>query len=225
MKAKFVNESLNEGRKMDLINFKSGDCVVITKSVNTKDLNFKKTAETWWGRNIYPIKKEWGNNIKTLAPGDVVFISVNNNKCYKIVTSSFGQQTGELSTYINYLDSEPYVHEYLTLLIDEGYATIQSYDSLDEKFKFEFETRLKLYRMWTSRSFNWKKSLIYEDNDEIIDIKRDDMGIKLSVVDIKTGRQTPDIYIKNRNILYKNIKTEDGETIDGNPFNIKYSEV
>lgn len=225
MKAKLVKESLNEARKMDLINFKSGDCVVITKSVNTKDLDFKKTAESWWGRNIYPIKKEWGLNIGTLTPGDVVFISVDNNKCYKIVTSSFGQQAGELSTYINYLDAEPYIREFLTLLIDGGYASIQSYESLNDKFKSEFEARLKLYRMWTARNFKFKKILVYEDKDEIIDIKRDELGVKLSVVDIETGRQTPSIYIRNRNILSEDIKTIDGEVIDGDPFNIKYSEV
>ena len=157
----FVNEHfINEANlSKNVLEFKKGDCLIVTKDFKVEDLDFSKSAVSWWGENIYSIKNErktdfWKN--ANYSKNDLLAVYTDSGK---INNTGLGEITGYFSTWglsqpelrlADIKTTEDY-HDMKTqiqiLALLNGFAKIVPYKSLSKTITQNFEANLKIFRV------------------------------------------------------------------------------
>jgi len=208
---KFV-DFVNEKRNIDLYDIetmKTGDVIIAKEDINSDDIDFKKTANNWWGRNIYAAK---GILFKK---GDVLFISVKGNEGF-VGGHDIDDKEYYISSYYWGIDDESFRHELITLALNKGLVEIVKYDTIEntENIK-KFKTSLKFNRIYNII----RGGVVYfRDIMEVnsIDVKKG--KITITGTDIETNKVIDSYIIKFDSLLDEKFITEDGTVINGEPF-------
>lgn len=153
----FVNEGRGKfgpsklGKVDNKVELRKGDCVVITKDIvdPKKDIDFSRTAKSWWGRNIYSLKNEFKSDF-IWKKGNIVMLSVGDDKGY---VGGGLDNSWYMSPYKLRIDrkNEEYRREIIDILIDQDMAEIVNYDNLPNDIREEFEYSIKDDRIRDSK--------------------------------------------------------------------------
>lgn len=198
----FVN-GINEARTDEVpeVNLEPGQCIVATEDIDAKDINFKKVAKTWWGRNIASgdnYGKAKGNWFKK---GQVIFISTENKSGYHAGLNFDGEM--EVSNFSYY---DKFRNKFYEIALHEGLAKIVDYEELPEDFREEFENSVKIGKI-TSASLKNDKSLMYYpeglkgDKINILEINKKNENYKIEGFDPKTKRKVNDFYLSYEELV------------------------
>jgi hypothetical protein len=234
----FINERydlLNEANlSQELLKFKPGDTVVITKSITPKDFDFRKSARTWWGEkvasefNIITRGDEY-NRDRTFTPGDVLWIftkpSTIDSKGRAKITGVAGGFQGSLSDdpgkYSNTAFEVTYNYDrietqIIILALQEGYAEVINYNKLPKSKRDELEASIKMDRV---RDIIRNNSVIYGDMEVTAYLWQGGRGhYILKGYNKDTGEKMPDKLVKSGTIASETfIDSKTKKEISGNP--------
>jgi len=132
-------ESLNEG-----------DVIVATEDIDFSDMNFKRMAKTWWGRNVSNInnllKTQEGTYLGNykFKKGDVLFVSVGGDNGYNFKIYSKGLELNP-----NNITQPSKLDEFSTSIFGfllETNCEVKRYEEMSE-FSDVFETKLRMLRV------------------------------------------------------------------------------
>lgn len=187
---------------------KKNDVVIVTSDFNPTDLDFKKIATTWWGRNISSIFNITNREYKdrSYKKGDVLFISgkvfEQNTKGGQVL---YGYQGGfdiedkfGICSFPLFYDYDDILTQTIALSIMYGFAKIIQYDDLDNQVKNDFENSILIDKITTS--INRKHDVLYE-NMIVVGYKRHGKSFIFSGFDSFTRKQVSDIMIQDANNL------------------------
>lgn len=206
-----------------------GQVIRAKKDINFKEIDLSKIAKTWWGRNVANIdnmikKMEgvWTENYK-FKKGDVVFISQGGSLGYIANISKNLGVDDVVKHRINKFPSKmgDFRSPIIGLLIQEGFCEIVSYEDLNEEFRKNFESGVKIRRI-NDLLGDGKKVLVIRDGIEGKNIVYDKISFKsgmfsLNVIEDNRKRET--YYFDKEDILTEFNFLSDGGEITGNPFN------
>lgn len=219
------NDFVNEARQLKHnYRFRDGDVVIATSDINADDLNFKRTAKSWVGRNVATTNnflKEKGNYFKK---GDVLMISVNKDNVY--IGGKSGPEDdapNSVSSFtINPNYDEDFRNQMTQIALNDGRAKIIRYDEMSEEWRSNFEKQVKSNKVWDS--VNNKNSCTMEvDGEDLEVLKIVFYGNRFidffsSVkIDVVKHRKKETYYLSQREFDTVTFK-DNGEVIDGNPF-------
>ena len=230
----FVNEMANLSE--NFLDFEKGDIILVKKPFRPSDLDFKKAAVTWWGKNISSLHNmfskdelKWNPN-RTYKKGDPLFIFTANSKMndkgmatiygyagYFLGLNADKEQSSDdftLEDRNSIYTYEDYLVRLIALAIIEGYVEHTSYNKLDAKLKNEFEASIKRDRV--SSAILKNKTVVY-DGMEIHKYEWSKTEYIFSGFDANTGNEIPKRLVKFEDIV-KGKFLADGEEISGDPF-------
>lgn len=210
----------------EILKFKKGDVVVTTKFLDPKELNFKKSALTWWGSNISALQnifaKEASKEGKTYDKGNVLFIFTEDGQLDKkgrgyIVgyQGGFYDTTFAISEWTDKFEYDQYVTQLTLLAVLNGYAEVIPYSKLDKKTKEEFENsttsaKVRDYILSNKHKVQFMNMLVtdysFQSSEQLV----------LKGYDVKTGDQLPNKLVSYEDLL-TNV-TVDNKPIEKNPF-------
>jgi len=216
---KGYTDFLYEKRKTDLINIPAGYAVVINRDIDiSKDVDFKKTAETWWGRNVANITNmQQKDSNRKLYKGDILWIQYDKNYVFtmNVESSSTLSHPNQLMPTL-FKESEIFTEfrkEIITILNMSNDVTILKYEKIKSKFRDKFETDLKIEKI--KNAIRKDLDVIY--NDEIVtNIIKENNIISVSTVD-NSNKVTPGYKIKYKNFSLLKFLVND-KLITGSPF-------
>lgn len=236
----FVNESnliiemanLSE----NFLDFEKGDVILVKKPFRPSDLNFKKAAVTWWGKNISSYHNIFAkddlkyNPGRTYKAGDPLFVFTAKSKLdSKGIATLFGYAGYFLGLNANPGQSEDditiesrnsiytyddYLVRIIALAIVEGYVEHTTYSKLNAKLKDEFEADIKRDRIRSA--INKNQTIVY-DGIEIHKYEWSKTGYIFSGFDAVSGNEIPKKLVKFADIA-KGKFLADGVEISGDPF-------
>ena len=198
----FVN-GINEARTDEVprVNLEPGQCIVATEDIDAKDIDFKKVAKTWWGRNASSSRNIYKEKGIGYEKGQVMFISIGGWKGYH----AGREEDGSISlTSFTYYDE--YRNDYYEIALHEGLVKIVNYEELPEDFRKDLEDDVKVYKI-TSASLKDDKSLIYYpdglkgDTINILNINREGETYKVEGFNPKTKRGVNDFYLSYEDLV------------------------
>ncbi|CAG7579693.1 MAG: hypothetical protein SLAVMIC_00021 [uncultured marine phage] len=218
--------SLNEAKQLDrTVGFMDGDVVIATQDINAEDINFKRTAKSWWGKNVASMKNQYKQKGNYFKEGDVLYIYVNRENVY--VGGKDRERNNALSTFTMNptLKDMDFRKELIQIAIDEHKAKVIKYDELDEKTREEFETNIKYSKVSDAiRNGNCKMRVpdlhiyltVLNMIETGISFRKPNGRLKIDVI---TEDNKKDTYYINRDEFKKADFRVDGEDpIDGDPF-------
>jgi hypothetical protein len=219
---KLFEQFVNEANLSDeVLKIKKGDVVIITKDLKLTELNFKKSALTWWGKNISSVLNSVSkdNKNKTYKKGDILFIASKNGKVDSDgMGKLYGYQGGWDSSdeyHIAPFDLKHpykgYITQIIILALLNGFAKVIPYNSLDKSKKLEFELGVLRERVRLAISYN--KKVLY-DGMIVTSYTYDSGMMVLSGFDADTKNKMPDKMVDDYSEL-------NNVMIDGKPVNTK----
>ena len=111
------NEFINESRKQELLVIEPGYVAILNKDINIgKDIDFKKTAKTWFGRNISHVDN-YSFNDNNLIKDEIIWIQVDENNVYSKNIINKDDDFRRLSTTLyNVENNEDYINFRLSMV-------------------------------------------------------------------------------------------------------------
>lgn len=228
----FLNEA---NLSQEFMNFQTGDAVIVTNNFKPTDLNFRKSARTWWGEKVASLKNMWAkdqmkyNPDRTYKSGDPLFVFTKPSKIdAKGLATIFGyagyffgdfspnHDANEftLSAYNLSYDYDEMMTQTVILAILGGYAEVKKYSDIKANLRTEFEAELKRDRI-TSEIL--KKNTVIYDDMEIHKYEWTKTGYIFSGFDTKTGNEIPKKLVKFEDII-KGKFISNGQEITNEPF-------
>ena len=229
----FLNEA---NLSQEFMNFQPGDAVIINKAFKPTDLNFRKSARTWWGEKIASLKNMWAKDTMKYNPdreyksGDPLFVFTRPSKIdskglaiiYGYAGFFFGLNANKnqseddfaLSAYNLSYDYDDMMTQTIILAILGGYAEVKKYSDIKANLRTEFEAEVKRDRL-TSEIL--KKNTVIYDDMEIHKYEWTKTGYIFSGFDAKTGNEVPKKLVKFEDIV-KGKFICNGQELSSDPF-------
>jgi len=214
-------------RKINLHNFKTSEVIIAKQDIDWKNIDFKKTAKTWIGKNISSLLNINKDKRIFYKKDQILFISINNNKGFvgHLPTDIyFYNDIFELDGY--YLDpiysgipTDDFLHQIISIGLKENLLEIVNYNDVkDSNIIKNFEPNLKFRRIRDLLSINIP--VYFRDEIEIISIQKleNTNNMLIKGFDILTNKVKEDYIIKFNNILDEKFIRENGIRINGDPF-------
>jgi len=215
------------GRVDNKVELKKGDCVVITADEvdPRKDIDYSRTAKSWFGRNITSLKNHYKSHNKWYK-GNVILISDGGDSGYIGGFSNEGNEWG-MSPYKVSIsrENEEYRREMVDILIDQGMAEVVNYEDLPEDFRKEFESDIKDDRISSSKNLsisgdgigmrgdlNYRKEMYKVIEYKWLNGRKDSVKLKV-VVDTKVSD-----FVLSKDEVNDAVFMDNGKIIDGDPF-------
>lgn len=199
---KTFEQFINEARTSEVpqINLEPGKCVVAIKDIDIKDIDFKKVAKTWWGKNISSVRNIFKEKGIWFEKDQVIFISTGDKGGYQAGLDFNGEVT--LSDFIYY---DKYRNDIYEIALHEGLAKIVDYEDLPKDFREEFEDSVKVSKI-ISASLKGKLLSYYPDGLKgdkinILNIDREGKTYKVEGFNPKTKRGVNDFYLSYEDIV------------------------
>lgn len=126
------------------IDLKPGQVIVATEDIYSKDIDFKKTAKTWWGKNISSDSNILKQKGLWYNKGDVIFISKGGYYGY-IASNKLSYDGYGINDIPFKIDD--FMREFIEISLFTNKAKIINYEDLPQDFKNEFETIAKLTKI------------------------------------------------------------------------------
>jgi len=213
-------------------NFKPNKtALVVTKSFSLEDLDFKKSALSFWGKYVYS-EKNFFVDKSVIPEGSILFIFINsyiedgmakfNGYQGRFATTIRPQNVEYGSWYVSTNEGKfDYKNDWIVqtciLAYNNGFADIKKFSSLPEKDINTIKKNILISRLYNAlRSEN---GLFLDDAYEITDIiEKNNRGIVLKGYGITEGKKMPEQFIRYEDIEKYRLLTCDGVTITGCPF-------
>jgi len=210
MKLKKYNDFM-----IKLLLVKPGYALVVKRDINLKkDVDFSKTAKSWFGRNIISYRNQswYGHNFDK---GDILWVQYDENNIFKIgsnriVDSKEGKNTkwyldNELTNY--WKGSE--LHETVTILESQGDLEIIKFEDLPENDALIYFYKNIKYDII-------KKNKTFYNGERVVNIDWYNSGIKVTTLD-KNNREQKPLHIDEDDFLDAEF-LHNGKVISESPF-------
>lgn len=227
---------LNEANLSDeAMNFQTGDAIIVTKTFVPTDLDFRKSATSFWGQKVASLKNMWAkegvknNPNRTYKAGDPLFVFTKPAKLdskgmatiYGYAGYFFGDFQGErnpddfaLSAYDLSYPYNDMMTQTVILAILGGYAKVAKYSDINAKERIEFEALIKKDRV--TYEIIGGNTVTY-DGMEIHKYDWTKQGYVFSGFDEKTGNEVPKRLVKFEDVV-KGRFFVNGKEITNDPF-------
>jgi hypothetical protein len=203
------NEGFLNRDKLELLPLQAGMVYIINKEIDLKkDINFKKTAKSWFGRNISSGANLMKHNDRGYKAGTILFACVQGQKGY-VYGFDFDTSEGYLSDYYSQIDE--WRHEFLTIAFEQNLIDVVPYEETELTEEIE---SLKYSRIWDNvNSKKTRNEISFFNKNEILDIVHEKPRYIISCIDPESRKETEKYHI--RNLLKEKFTKEDGTLITG----------
>jgi len=216
----------------NILDLTSGDIILTTRVIHPKDLNFKKTASTWWGKHFSSVDN-MSKDKRVIPAFSILFIFTQTGFVnyhgfpqiwgYKGGFNPFEEDEFTVNTYDD-------IYEYdkcntiqrLFLALECKKAKVMKYDLLMEVMKNEFE--LDLLRSRIYRGINKNGLYLYFDDRRILftsaETRLHNNAMIINGYFDDTKRVAPEMRIEYNQLKNYNFTTPQFSeiSINGNPF-------
>jgi len=187
------------------LTFRKGDVIIVDEDFTNRDLDFKKSAKTWWGRNVSSKYNSIKNKDYQYEKDEILFIFNSDGEVEKNDKKLITGYTNiidydEFDEYPRLVIYHPweFMPQTFSLSLSLGYTKVIRYDDLPKERREFIESRVKIKRL--CNAINMADA--YYSNMEIISIDNiDEKRYTISGFDRWDGKKLPDILFRYEKIL------------------------
>ena len=194
-------------------NLTPGDCILVTKNFKTSQLHFRKTASTWWGRNIYSVMRimTGDDEYQDFHKDQILFIAtqtpVPNNlsigsKIHGLILEYRYHHGWKMDNHPNDYDRQDTMFHILFLALLQGFAKIVKYDSLiDSAIVYDINLlhKIHLVDQYSSSEITVQYKRVYHRTERKFDWYGSTITVK--VKDDLTKERLPDLIFSEKEFL------------------------
>jgi hypothetical protein len=226
-----INESIDgfifeANLSNELLKFKEGDTIIVKKDFLYGDIDFRKTATSWWGKYISSVMNAATSKKMGTKAGNILFIFTKdgfiNSKGDAVIKGYAG--SGEIdreldwtvSSYQMSFNYKDWNAQMCIIALMEGFAEVISYNSVnkDEREKIEGD----ILKSRVSSVMNKSDAIFYGDMEITDMLYKDKNRFVIQGFNKDSGEKMQDILIKYDELKKYNFVLKDGTKINGNPF-------